>query len=71
MATARDWADLGERTASTVLQAGLVEAGILLLELPHWALVPIIGAVTAVKAYFASKFGNGTSAVLPADLERY
>jgi hypothetical protein len=70
MATRRDWADLGERTVSTLLQAGLVESGIFLLDAPQWVLIPVIGAVTAVKAYFAQKFGNRTSAALPRDLER-
>jgi hypothetical protein len=70
MATSRDWADLGERTLSTVFQAGLVESGIYLLGLDQVWLIPLIGAVTAVKAALARKFGNGTSAALPQSLER-
>ncbi len=71
MGTARDWADLAERTAATVLAAGLGESAVLLLDLPQWALVPVIGALTAVKAALAARFGNGTSAALPQSYERF
>lgn len=68
--TTRAWADWGERVGFTVLQAGLGESAVYLLDLPQWALVPIVGALVAVKAALAQKFGNGTSAALPVTLER-
>lgn len=68
--SAKDWADLGERVAFTVLQAGLGESAVLLLDWPQWATIPIIGALAAVKAALAQQFGNGTSAALPSSLER-
>lgn len=71
MGTTRDWADWGERVTATVLAAGLGESAVLLLDLPQWLLVPIIGALTAVKAALAQKWGNGTSAALPSELERF
>lgn len=69
--TSKKWADWGERLASTVLQAGLGESAVYLLALPEWALIPIIGALTAVKAALAAQFGNGTSAALPQSAERF
>jgi hypothetical protein len=70
MQDSKAWADWGERVGFTVLQAGLGEAAVYGLDLPQWALVPIIGALVAIKAALAQKFGNGTSALLPTELER-
>jgi|1185.fasta_scaffold1810349_2 hypothetical protein len=69
--TTKRWADLGERAAWTLLQAGF---GIELVELsgmPEWAAVPIAGALAAVKSYLASQFGNGSAATVPQSVERY
>ena len=68
--TAKRWADLGERAAWTLLQAGFGIEIVNLSGLPEWAAVPIAGALAAVKAALASRFGNGTSATLPARVER-
>lgn len=69
--TGRKWADWGERVASTVLQAGLGEVAIYNFDLPQYLLIPLIGALTAVKAALAAQFGNGTSAALPQSAERF
>lgn len=68
--TVKAWADWGERVGFTVLQAGLGEAAVNLLDLPQWALLPIVAVLVGVKAALAQKFGNGTSAALPASVER-
>lgn len=69
--TSKKWFDWGERVVSTVLQAGLAEGAIAMLDLPQVALVPIMGALVAVKAALAAQFGNGTSAALPQSAERF
>jgi hypothetical protein len=69
MADKQKWFDLGERTAWTLLQAGIGLEAVALFDLPPWVAVPIAGALAAVKAKFAQKFGNGTGASLPASQE--
>lgn len=70
-ATGAQWADFGERTAWTLLQAGLGTELVALTGLPEVWTIPIIGALAAVKAALATRWGNGTSATLPASLERF
>lgn len=70
MATSRQWADLGERSAWTLLQAGVGVELVDLLALPAWAAIPIAGALAAVKAALASRWGAGSAATLPPSLER-
>lgn len=70
MATSRQWADLGERSAWTLLQAGVGIELVTLLDLPAWAAIPIAGALAAIKSALATRHGNGTAATLPATLER-
>lgn len=65
MADKRQWIDLGERTAWTVLQAGIAVEAVNLLDLPIYVALPLAGALAAIKAHFAQKFGNGTGATVP------
>lgn len=67
---ARKWADLGERTAWTLLQAGIGIELVYATGIPEVWTIPIIGALTAVKAALASRWGNGSSATLPRQYER-
>lgn len=69
-ATAKLWADLGERAIWTLLQAGVAETAVNLLDLPPVAAVAIMGALSGIKSLLASQFGNGTAATLPSSVER-
>lgn len=69
-ATSKQWADLGERVAWTLLQAGIgVEAVNLLDVSPAWA-AAIAGGLAVIKGMLAVQFGNGTAATLPVSVER-
>lgn len=63
------WADLGERAAWTLLQAGIAEGIVAAVGIPQPWLVPIAGALAAIKSALAQKFGAGTAATLPAVVE--
>lgn len=67
--SAKAWADLGERTVWTLLQAGFGMEVVNLLDLPAWVAVPVAGALAAVKVAMAQQFGQGSGATLPRDLE--
>lgn len=67
-------ADIAERAAWTLLQAGIGEAviGLLTDRLPAWAwLAPLVAALLAVvKGTLAAKFSaNGTASTLPLALD--
>ena len=68
--TAKQWADLGERTAWTLLQSGVALSAVELLSLPEFWVVVIAGALAGAKGYLASRVGKGSSATLPLDYER-
>lgn len=70
-ASAKLWADLGERAIWTLLQAGVATEAIGLLDLPAWAAVPVAGVLAGVKSLLAAQFGNGTAATLPSSIERF
>lgn len=62
----RKWADIGERAAWTLLEAGVGVSVVEALDVPQaWAVV-IAGVLAAVKGQLATKFGDGTAATLPA-----
>lgn len=64
------WADLAERATWTLLQAGIGEAIVLTAELPSWLVIPIAGAIAAIKAGLAQKFSvTGSAATLPVTLD--
>lgn len=63
------WIDLGERTAWTLLQAGIGVELVDLAGLPAWVAIPVAGALAGIKASLAQKFGNGTGATVPASKE--
>lgn len=69
MSAASTWADLGERAAWTLLQAGIGEEAVHLVSWPQWAVAPIAMGLALIKGALASKFGKGTAATLPAKLE--
>jgi hypothetical protein len=69
VADKQKWTDLAERTAWTLLEAGVGLEAVALLDLPAWVAVPIAGALAAVKSKFAQKFGNGTGATVPVSQE--
>lgn len=71
MASAKQWADLGERTGWTVLQSGVALTAVEYLGLPEFWAVLVAGALAGVKGYLASRVGNGTAATLPSHLEHY
>ncbi len=63
-------ADLAERTAWTLLQAGTGEAVVQLFEIPQIYAVVIAGGLAALKGALAQKFSStGTAATLPSDLD--
>lgn len=64
MATVAQWKDLGERAGWTLLQGGFGVGVVELLGLPVWVAVPLAGALAAVKASLAQKYGNGTGATI-------
>lgn len=69
MSTASKWADLGERAAWTLVQAGVGEEIVQLVSGPQW-LVPLLAlALSGIKSALAQRFGSGTAATLPASLE--
>jgi hypothetical protein len=60
------WADIGERAAWTLLEAGVGVSVVEALDVPQaWAVV-IAGVLAAVKGQLATKFGDGTAATLPS-----
>jgi hypothetical protein len=63
----RRWADIGERAAWTLLQAGVGVSVVEALDVPPaWAVV-IAGVLAAVKGELATKFGDGTASTLPGN----
>lgn len=70
MAGGRQWADLGERAAWTLIQAGVGYELVTLLDLPGSWGVAAAGLLSVVKSVLAARWGNGTAATLPRALER-
>ena len=68
--TGKKWADIGERAAWTLLQAGFGLEMVTLLDLSPWLAVPLAGALSGLKSVLAVRRGNGTAATLPSSAER-
>jgi hypothetical protein len=67
--TAKQWADLGERAAWTLLQAGFGYQVAELLNLPGVWGVLLASALSVAKTALAQRVGAGTGATLPARYE--
>lgn len=63
------WFDIGERSAWTLLEAGIGLEVVAQFDLPVYVAVAIAGALAGVKAKLAQKFGNGTGATVPVRQE--
>lgn len=63
------WIDLAERSAWTLLEAGVGAEVVAQFDLPVLVGVAVAGALAGVKASLAQKFGNGTGATVPVEHE--